>query len=68
MNTKTLVNAGQTAKINAGVIGWPINHSRSPLIHGHWLKIHQIDGSYEKIAVDPTDLESFIKNLKANNL
>jgi len=55
-------------KINAGVIGWPIKQSRSPLIHGHWLKKHEIDGSYEKIAVDPDDLESFIKNLKTNNL
>ncbi|MBO6550378.1 MAG: shikimate dehydrogenase [Rhizobiales bacterium] len=68
MTTKTLVNARQTAKINAGVIGWPIKHSRSPLIHGHWLREHQIDGSYEKIAVEPTDLESFINNLKTNNL
>ncbi len=68
MTTKTLVNARQTAKINAGVIGWPIKHSRSPLIHGHWLREHQIDGSYEKIAVEPEQLESFIKNLKTNNL
>ncbi len=57
-----------TTKINAGVIGWPIKQSRSPLIHGHWLQNHKIDGSYEKIAVDPDDLQSFIKNLKANNL
>lgn len=55
-------------KINAGVIGWPIKQSRSPLIHGHWLRSHKIDGSYEKIAVDPSDLQSFIKNLKLNNL
>lgn len=57
-----------TTKINAGVIGWPIKQSRSPLIHGHWLQSHKIDGSYEKIAVDPSDLASFIKNLKQNNL
>ncbi len=57
-----------TTKINAGVIGWPIKQSRSPLIHGHWLQSHKIDGSYEKIAVDPERLESFIKTLKQNNL
>ena len=27
----------------AAVIGWPISHSRSPLIHGYWLKKHGID-------------------------
>jgi shikimate dehydrogenase len=58
----------ENASVNAGVIGWPIKHSRSPLIHGHWLDVHNINGSYEKIAVAPEDLENFIKNLKANNL
>jgi len=58
----------ENASINAGVIGWPIKHSRSPLIHGHWLDVYNIKGSYEKIAVAPETLESFIKNLKANNL
>jgi len=52
--------------LKAGVIGWPITQSRSPLIHGSWLKQHNINGSYEKIAVEPHNLERFIKNLKAN--
>jgi shikimate dehydrogenase len=51
---------------NACVIGWPIAHSRSPLIHGHWLKKYDIDGSYTKHAVRPEDLEKFVKNLAAN--
>lgn len=55
-------------KIKAGVIGWPIKQSRSPLIHSHWLKEHKINGSYEKIAVEPENLENFIKSLKQNNL
>ncbi len=25
-------------------IGWPVKHSRSPLIHGHWIEQHQLDG------------------------
>ena len=37
----------------ACVIGWPVGHSRSPLIHGYWLKLHGIDGSYEKCPVEP---------------
>ena len=50
----------------ACVIGWPIEHSRSPLIHGHWLKKYGIEGSYTKEAVKPEDLESFLRSLGAN--
>ena len=37
----------------AGVVGWPIKHSRSPIIHRHWLKELGIAGSYERFAVPP---------------
>ncbi len=47
----------------AGVIGWPIEHSRSPLIHGHWLKRYAIDGSYERIAVRPEEVAAFCGSL-----
>ncbi len=50
----------------ACVIGWPIKHSRSPLIHNYWLKQLQIEGLYERVAVEPEDLLSFIRNLKLN--
>ena len=46
------------------MIGHPIAHSRSPLIHGHWLKLHGLVGSYEKIAVPPDDLDAFIGGLR----
>jgi len=49
--------------IRACVIGWPISHSRSPLIHGHWLKKYGIDGHYEKKAVEPENLETFLHRL-----
>lgn len=49
----------------AFVIGHPISHSRSPLIHGYWLKRHGLAGSYEKIAVAPEDLDAFIGGLRA---
>jgi shikimate dehydrogenase len=48
----------------ACVIGWPIAHSRSPMIHGYWLAQHGIDGSYEKIAVHPDDLPSFMQRVR----
>jgi shikimate dehydrogenase len=48
----------------ACVIGWPIAHSRSPLIHNYWIKKHGLDAIYEKMAVEPGDLHHFIANFK----
>jgi shikimate dehydrogenase len=50
----------------ACVIGWPIKHSRSPLIHNYWLKQLNIDGLYERVAVEPKNLHDFIRNLEEN--
>lgn len=52
-------------KKRAGVIGWPIAHSRSPRIHGYWLAQHNINGSYEAVAVEPAHLESEVARLVA---
>jgi shikimate dehydrogenase len=49
----------------ACVIGWPIKHSRSPLIHGYWLQKHGIDGQYSKQAVEPDGLVDFLQGLAA---
>ena len=49
----------------AFVIGHPIAHSRSPLIHGHWIREHGIDGSYEAIDVAPDELEAFFERLRS---
>jgi shikimate dehydrogenase len=54
-----------TKTIHAGVIGWPIEHSRSPMIHGHWLKRHGIDGAYTKQAVKPEDFSGFVRGFAA---
>ncbi len=48
----------------AFVIGHPIKHSRSPLIHGTWLAEHGIAGSYEAIDVAPEDLPAFVARLR----
>src|SRR5450432_1093637 len=48
----------------AGVAGWPIAHSRSPLIHGYWLKALDIAGSYEKFAVPPGDFAQFAQTIR----
>jgi shikimate dehydrogenase len=49
----------------ACVIGWPVEHSRSPLIHRYWLKQYGIDGAYEMEAVEPKDLARFLGSLAA---
>lgn len=48
------------------VIGWPIAHSRSPLIHAYWLKKYGIDAVYEKMAVEPKNVVQFIADLAAS--
>jgi shikimate dehydrogenase len=47
------------------VIGWPVAHSRSPLIHGYWLKRYGLEGSYGREAVAPEDLASFLGRLQS---
>lgn len=54
--------------IRACVIGWPIEQSRSPLIHGYWLKRYGIDGVYTKEAVRPGSAEQFLKSLALRGL
>lgn len=50
----------------ACVIGWPVSHSRSPLIHNYWLRKYGIDAVYEKKAVEPENVAQFIANLAAS--
>jgi len=46
------------------VIGWPVAHSRSPLIHNHWIAEHRIpDARYELLAVKPEDAVETIRHL-----
>jgi len=47
------------APLRAGVCGWPIAHSRSPLIHRYWLESLGIDGAYELFAVPPGTFPAF---------
>ncbi len=49
----------------AGVIGWPVAHSRSPLLHNFWLARHGIDGAYVPLAVAPAAFATAIAGLRA---
>ena len=54
--------------ITAGVIGWPIRHSRSPIIHGYWLDRYQVEGRYLKIPVEPRHLPEFIARMTPDEI
>jgi shikimate dehydrogenase len=49
----------------ACIVGWPVKHSRSPLIHGHWLQTLGLSGSYGREEVSPEAFPSFLKTLQA---
>ncbi len=49
----------------AGVMGWPVAHSRSPRIHGYWLEEKKIDGAYLPLAVRPEALGAALAALPA---
>lgn len=49
----------------AGVIGMPVAHSRSPVIHNYWLKAHGIRGAYVPLAVKPKRLGDGLRGLVA---
>ncbi|WP_374545361.1 shikimate dehydrogenase [Rhodoblastus sp.] len=51
---------------NAFVIGYPIKHSRSPLIHNYWLKEYNLTGSYTKLEIAPGDLKTFLSNMESS--
>ncbi len=46
--------------IKAAVLGYPIHHSLSPIIHNYWLQQYHIQGSYEKIALDAQEFRDFM--------
>lgn len=55
-----------TARLRAAcVVGWPIAHSRSPLIHNYWLKRYGIAGEYRREAVPPQEFSDFVRSLAA---
>ncbi len=49
----------------AGVIGWPVAQSRSPVLHGHWLRQYGVNGTYLPLPVQPERLPDAIKGLRA---
>jgi shikimate dehydrogenase len=51
------------------VIGNPIGHSLSPLIHNHWMKKYRlVDSIYEKRKVEEKDLENIIEEIRGDEI
>src|SRR5436305_10068198 len=49
----------------SGVIGWPVLHSRSPLLHNYWLRAHGLAGTYVPLAIEPDGLAAALRALPA---
>ena len=49
----------------AGVMGWPISQSRSPVLHNYWIQQYQLNGRYVPLAVKPENLGDAIRGLRA---
>ncbi|MBO0347160.1 shikimate dehydrogenase [Roseibium sp. CAU 1637] len=52
----------------AAITGWPVVHSRSPLVHGYWLKKHGLEGEYGRQAVEPEGALDFYKDFANSGL
>ena len=49
----------------AGVMGWPVMHSRSPKLHNYWLAQHHLVGAYVPLAIKKDGLEKALRALPA---
>ncbi|MGC9953903.1 MAG: shikimate dehydrogenase [Rhizomicrobium sp.] len=57
------MNISGSAKL-AGVVGWPIAHSLSPRLHGHWIAEYGIDAAYVPLAVHREDFTAVMNGLR----
>jgi shikimate dehydrogenase len=51
--------------LKAGIVGWPVTHSLSPVLHGYWLKEHGIDGEMLRVPAPPEEFSNVIARLRA---
>src|SRR5262245_5780618 len=48
----------------AGVMGWPVLHSRSPLMHNYWMRQQGLTGTYVPLAIRPEGLAVALRALQ----
>ena len=61
----TSSNTEHPPKPAAFVCGWPVAHSRSPLVHRYWLKKYGLTGSYDKVPVEPGTLAALFDRIRS---
>lgn len=62
------MNLMSNSFIMAGVMGWPVAHSRSPEIHNYWIQQYELKGAYGRFPVAPDQLEQAIRGIRALGL
>lgn len=67
MNLEILVQS-MVKRRRAFICGWPVEHSRSPIIHNYWIKKHRLDGVYIKQPVKPENFAGFLASLAKKDL
>ena len=56
------MNIKNTNDFKLGVLGYPLSHTLSPMIHNYWLSNYELNGIYEKVEVSPKNLSDFFSN------
>jgi shikimate dehydrogenase len=51
--------------VKAGIVGWPVEHSLSPVLHEYWLNQYGIDGTFQRVPAEPGQFEAVIAGLRA---
>jgi len=66
MGTDGIMSSAGTKEYRlAGVMGWPVAHSRSPLLHGYWIDHYRLSGAYVLLPVAPEGLANALHGLAA---
>jgi shikimate dehydrogenase len=52
----------------ACIMGHPVAQSRSPMLHGYWLKTLRVEGAYQRADVTPEDFPAFFRDLPGHGL
>jgi shikimate dehydrogenase len=60
-----MADSRETGAVRAFVTGWPVKHSRSPIIHRYWLQLYGLAGSYDAVPVQEQDFADFIDALRS---
>ncbi|OSQ40389.1 shikimate dehydrogenase [Thalassospira mesophila] len=64
MSTPVTIHTLSGTSRLAGVMGWPVSHSKSPRLQGYWLAQYGVDGTYMPLPVLPENFAASVKSLR----